>query len=323
MSSKRIYETKEPENKFYVYLYLDPDTRDPFYVGKGSGKRSMQHLKAAYWDSIKKKTRRHRKIQKIHKEGKQPIVIIAYDNLPEDVAFIHEASLVAHYGRLDLGTGCLTNMSDGGEGNAGYRTFVDKTLYTIYHQDGRILKDLNRMQLRDVFGGNHQTTASFLRVGYAMGWATSKENIPEKLHVQKDTEYELYHIPTGKIHKITKINCADHGITVDGFLELVRKKKSVKIRGDYCRVEYSDEFKLISEDHTFRNVKTGEVITTSPFEMKRMYGLQYYQVTRLVSGEHKMLVGWEYVGKEKGLYSPFFHSCLLCYVIPKVFITLL
>ena len=30
---------------FYVYLYLDPENLDPFYVGKGKGKRVWDHLK--------------------------------------------------------------------------------------------------------------------------------------------------------------------------------------------------------------------------------------------------------------------------------------
>ena len=31
--------------KHYVYLYLDPRTNVPFYVGKGTGNRCFAHLK--------------------------------------------------------------------------------------------------------------------------------------------------------------------------------------------------------------------------------------------------------------------------------------
>lgn len=30
--------------KYYVYVYSDPDTKEPFYVGKGKGNRAFQHL---------------------------------------------------------------------------------------------------------------------------------------------------------------------------------------------------------------------------------------------------------------------------------------
>lgn len=36
----------------------------------------------------------------------------------EKDAFVEEKALIAKYGRKDLGTGCLRNMSDGGVGGA-------------------------------------------------------------------------------------------------------------------------------------------------------------------------------------------------------------
>src|SRR5690242_20018084 len=32
---------------FYVYLYIDPRTGKPFYVGKGQGSRALAHLSAS------------------------------------------------------------------------------------------------------------------------------------------------------------------------------------------------------------------------------------------------------------------------------------
>ena len=29
--------------KYYVYVYSDPDTKEPFYVGKGKGNRVIKH----------------------------------------------------------------------------------------------------------------------------------------------------------------------------------------------------------------------------------------------------------------------------------------
>jgi hypothetical protein len=30
--------------KYYVYIYMDPDTKEIFYVGKGKGNRVFSHL---------------------------------------------------------------------------------------------------------------------------------------------------------------------------------------------------------------------------------------------------------------------------------------
>lgn len=82
--------------KFYTYIWLREDGT-PYYVGKGCGDRATK--------------RRWRRI------GFPPPVdriVITYHE-SEEAAFNSEKSLIALYGRKDLGTGCLSNMTDGGE----------------------------------------------------------------------------------------------------------------------------------------------------------------------------------------------------------------
>jgi hypothetical protein len=67
----------------------------PYYVGKGSGDR------ACAW---------HKRMGNAPK-GR----VIAYIALDESDAFETEKLLIWYYGRKDLGTGCLRNLSDGGE----------------------------------------------------------------------------------------------------------------------------------------------------------------------------------------------------------------
>lgn len=93
---------------FYVYVYHDPITFEPFYVGKGSGDRARKHL------SRKDKHPFVQKIQKLLKEGNEPI-IHKIDCPSEDEAFRLEIAMIKFIGRDDLKTGPLLNLTAGGE----------------------------------------------------------------------------------------------------------------------------------------------------------------------------------------------------------------
>lgn len=103
---------------FYVYLYLDPNSRQPFYVGKGKGNRRSQHLHEANTQRRKGQAT-NAKIQKILElwnQGFDPIIITAFETSEEDLAYDLERKLIAFFGRLDLEQGPLLNQTAGGNG---------------------------------------------------------------------------------------------------------------------------------------------------------------------------------------------------------------
>ena len=79
---------------YYTYLWFREDGT-PFYVGKGKGDRAYS------------KDHRHTV------PPKERIVIYSAES--EVDAFETEVALIWYYGRKDLGTGCLRNLTDGGE----------------------------------------------------------------------------------------------------------------------------------------------------------------------------------------------------------------
>jgi NUMOD3 motif len=87
-------------NIYYVYQYLREDMT-PYYIGKGSKGRAYANCRTT--PKPKDKTR---------------IQIIA-NKLSETEAFTLETQLIKLYGRKDLGTGILRNMTDGGDGVLG------------------------------------------------------------------------------------------------------------------------------------------------------------------------------------------------------------
>ena len=101
---------------FYVYALIDPTTNKPFYIGKGSGARIRAHFTPG---SLKTNTLKVTKIKSLLSAGVKPIAEYVAKNLSEDEAFELERFIISELGRIDLGTGFLTNHTDGGEGTSG------------------------------------------------------------------------------------------------------------------------------------------------------------------------------------------------------------
>ena len=100
---------------FYSYIYRDPITNIPRYVGKGFGNRAYIHTKNRCDNKQLKGW-----IQNLKKQTYQPIIeIIAA--LDEGHACFIEECLIEVFGRLDMKTGSLFNHTNGGEGITGYK----------------------------------------------------------------------------------------------------------------------------------------------------------------------------------------------------------
>lgn len=94
---------------FYVYMYLrcknskNGTIGSPYYVGKGKGSRAF--------------SKDHRCKPPLDLAN---IVFVARDMTEWDAHQL-EMLLIHHYGRIDNKTGCLANLTDGGEGFYGFK----------------------------------------------------------------------------------------------------------------------------------------------------------------------------------------------------------
>ena len=90
------------DKSYYVYAYLRED-QTPYYIGKGIDRRAYQaHKRKNGSDMLPDDTSR---------------IKLLHENLSEKQAFDLEKELIVKYGRKDLGTGILRNLTEGGEGN--------------------------------------------------------------------------------------------------------------------------------------------------------------------------------------------------------------
>ena len=95
-------------SKFYVYEHWRPDRDEPFYVGKGSGRRAY-HMSG--------RNSHHKAIQaKLSRLGMCVEVRLVASGLTEDEAFCMEIERIAS---LQSSGADLANMTIGGEGPSG------------------------------------------------------------------------------------------------------------------------------------------------------------------------------------------------------------
>lgn len=90
----------------YLYRHIRLDKNEPFYIGVGS---SANYFRAY------RKSNRNSHWNNIVKHADYEVQIL-FDNLSDEEARLKEIEFISLYGRVDLGTGSLVNLTDGGDG---------------------------------------------------------------------------------------------------------------------------------------------------------------------------------------------------------------
>lgn len=131
--------------KAYVYTHTRLDTNEVFYVGIGTQdnykRASRSHNRTNYWNNIVKKC------------GWK--VDIVFDNLTWDEACNKEKELIKKIGRVDLGTGTLVNLTDGGEGTL-KRIVTDETKAKMSKtRKGKLRSESDKLKISTAMKGKN------------------------------------------------------------------------------------------------------------------------------------------------------------------------
>jgi hypothetical protein len=146
----------------YLYRHIRLDKNEVFYIGIGSDnyyKRAYsKNYRNKYWNNIINKTNYD--------------VEIVLDNLNKKNCIEKEIEFIKLYGRIDLKTGTLVNLTDGGEGLNGFN-----------HSDLAKLK-ISEFQKNKVFSKETKKKISESKIGKKRGdfhTEESKNKISESM----------------------------------------------------------------------------------------------------------------------------------------------
>lgn len=180
----------------------------PFYIGIGTAKRPYK-MTSRNRHCLNKRAKAER--------GYCFEIRILHCNLSKKQACEIENSLISLYGRLDLGTGILTNMTDGGEGTKDYtpnnkgcpmgdkqKAKISKTLKgNIPWNKGEKMRDSTKEKLKNINTGKTHSQETKIKMSKAR-----KGKRPENMR-KCETPLGLYNS--------VKEGALAHNMSVSGF----------------------------------------------------------------------------------------------------------
>lgn len=128
------------QEKYYLYRHIRLDKNEPFYIGIGTLNPKRKGIKdSCLYQRAYQKGGRGDIWNKITNKTKYEVEVIFSSN---DYDFIKqkEIEFIKLYGRKNLGTGILANLTDGGEGMHGY-VFTKEHKEKIRQTKKQLIKD--------------------------------------------------------------------------------------------------------------------------------------------------------------------------------------
>ena len=204
---------------YYTYAYLRED-KTPYYIGKGKGKRIYST----------------NRIIKPPKDKSR--VIYLKQNLTEEEAFRHEIYMIAVFGRKDLGTGILYNLTDGGDGASGLSHSEESKIKMSGAKKGKSQSEETRRKMSEAkIGENHPNYGKTHSEETIKKMSEAHKNITEETRKKLSEASKGNTNMLGKTHSEEsrkKMSEAHKNITEETRIKLSEAKKGRKWWNDGC-----------------------------------------------------------------------------------------
>ena len=184
----------ENENKYYVYIHTYPGTDEPFYVGKGHGNRAYVTNRSKWWKNI------------VNKYNGFDVKFI-YENLSDDEALNLEKEIIAKLGRRDKKTGCLINLTDGGDGRGGAIVSKETREKLAANWKGRKHTEESKQKMSDAASGKPKSEEHRKKISEVQtGRKLSDEHRQHISEGNKGVIHKDRGTPMSEEHKVTISN---------------------------------------------------------------------------------------------------------------------
>ncbi len=328
-------------NEFYVYVYLDPRKPgnyeyesicflyEPFYIGKGKGKRCYDHITNITDND--RNTIKVGKIKNILSEGVSPIILKHSQNIIESDAFVIEKKLISEIGTIaiinGIKRGCLSNMTAGGEGTSGF-TFKmseehkERLREGIRNSEmrkksdkanglarrGIPLSEETKQKIKDTIATSEARKLGAIKAGETQrGKKLTEEHkqkisqgctgkIPSRESIDKSTNSRIANGTTGRSEecrkKISEVLCSKN----------IKQSDETKQKRAQTMKDKGFNYKTAAKTWLIKNVLTSEIHVVLDFKdwcESHQLSCYYISKTYKTGVEHKKQPGWLVIDKFK------------------------
>ena len=272
--------TKKDQAVFYVYVFLRAKDSEhgkkgtPYYVGKGHGNRAFSFQRKG-----------------APRPQDDSYIAFVQEGLTEQEALSLERYCISLYGRIDIGTGILRNLTDGGDGVCGL----------VFSED-----TIEAMRVRNT--GKQLSSETKRRIGLANKGKTVPAEVRQKMAIAKECNVYEITAPDGAVYSCSNLSrfAITHGLQVANLSSVARGERkhhkgwtvrtthSTSIHGKQHNLASIEKIRKRKELYRYEMISpSGEIyITHNLKQFAAEHGLGQAMLSCVVNGKRNHHKGW-------------------------------